>query len=173
MDFFELIQVRHSIRNFMDKPIDSTSIERILQAANCAPSAGNLQAYEIFMIKDHAQRIALATAARGQDFVIQAPLALVFCANPARTEWRYHERGVQLYTIQDATIACTFAMLAATELGLGSVWVGAFDDQAVMHVLGDPAGLQPVAILPIGYPSADQPSTPRRSLSEIVHELSA
>jgi nitroreductase len=157
----------------LDKPVDPANIERVLQAANHAPSAGNLQAYEIFVVKKHSQRIALAQAARDQDFIIQAPLALVFCTNPARTEWRYHERGVHLYSIQDATIACTFAMLAATELGLGSVWVGAFDDRAVLDALGNPAGLMPVAILPIGYPTLDQPSTPRRQLSELVHDLSA
>jgi nitroreductase len=172
MEFFELVQKRHSIRNFMDKPVDPTSIERILQAANCAPSAGNLQAYEIFIVQNFSDRVALAQAAKGQDFIVQAPLALVFCTHPTRSEWRYHQRGARLYTIQDATIACTFAMLAATELGLGSVWVGAFDDQAVLGVLGNPEGLLPIVILPIGYSSTDPSPTPRRSLSEMVHAVS-
>ena len=94
---------------------------------------------------------------------------MVFCANPARSAAKYRERGTRLYAIQDATIACAFAMLAATALGLGTVWVGAFDDVAVQKVLGT-RDLLPVAILPIGYAAEEPEPTPRRSLSDLVHE---
>ncbi len=169
MEFFQLIQKRHSIRAFVDKPVDRSLLSQILQAANQAPSAGNLQAYEIYQVEDLVQRTGLARGAKGQEFIVQAPVALVFCAHPARSEGRYHQRGVNLYSIQDATIACTFAMLAATDLGLGSVWVGAFDDQAILNVLGNPDGLIPVAILPIGYPAEEPVTARRRSLEDIVH----
>ncbi|MBP1692664.1 MAG: nfnB [Chloroflexi bacterium] len=171
MEFFELIQKRHSIRKFLDKPVAPELIERILQAVNRAPSAGNLQAFEIFLVQGQKQRAALAQAAFGQEFLLQAPVSLVFCTHPARSEWRYSQRGTSLYTIQDATIACTFAMLAAVDLGLGTVWVGAFDEQEVSRAIGDPPGLYPVAILPVGYP-ADQPvHRSRRTLDELVHRL--
>jgi nitroreductase len=169
MDYFELIQKRHSVREYQSKLVEKELVEQILNAACCAPSAGNLQAYEIYVIEDEARRKALVAAARDQEFLRVAPLVLVFCAHPARSEWKYHQRGVDLYAVQDASIACTFAMLAAANLGLGSVWVGAFNDEAVMQILGNPEGLRPVAILPIGYPAVEPAGRPRRSLTDLVH----
>ncbi len=171
MEFFELIQKRQSIRAFRDLAIDPEMLEKILSAANLAPSAGNLQAYEIFVVQEAEQKNALVPACRDQDFVAEAPVVLIFCAHPSRTEWRYHERGVKLYALQDATIACCFAMLAATELGLGTVWIGAFNDEDVSKVLGLSPDLIPVAILPIGYPAETPPHRPRRQLEDLVHFL--
>jgi len=93
---------------------------RIQRSANCAPSAGNLQAYEIYSVSRRATLEALAQASLGQGFVAQAPVTLVFCANPARTVRRYGKRGTSLYRIHDATIACAYAQLAATALGLAA-----------------------------------------------------
>jgi nitroreductase len=171
MEFFDLIHKRQSIRAYQDRQVENDKIEKILKATNIAPSAGNLQAYEIFLVSDKDQRAALAQATLGQDFISQAPVVLVFCKHPARSEWRYHQRGVSLYTIQDATIACTYAMLAAVDLGLGCVWVGAFNDDVVMDVLGNPLDLMAVAMLPIGYPAEEPQARPRRSLDELVHRL--
>jgi nitroreductase len=127
--------------------VEAEKVAQVLAAANAAPSAGNLQGYEIFRVTHEKERAALAHAALDQFFVAQAPVVLVFCANQARSAAKYRERGARLYAIQDATIACAFAMLAATALGLGTVWVGAFDDAAVRRVLGC-HDLLPVAILP-------------------------
>jgi nitroreductase len=129
-----------------------------------------LQAYEIFLVRDERKKEALADAALGQEFVAEAPVVLVFCANPSRSARRYGSRGRDLYSIQDATIACTFAMLAATSLGLGSCWVGAFDDEEVKRILGI-KDLKPIAILPIGYPAQRPFPTSRRSLKDLVHEI--
>lgn len=163
-----MIQRRRSVRAFRPEPVEEEKVAQILAAANAAPSAGNLQAYEVFRFTGEKERTALARAAWEQMFVAQAPVVLVFCADPARSAVRYRERGVKLYAIQDATIACTFAMLAATALDLGTVWVGAFDDARVRHVLGR-EDVQPVAVLPIGYPAEEPEPTPRRSLSDLVH----
>lgn len=171
MEFSNLIRKRRSIREFQDTPIDPQLLECILEALNRAPSAGNLQAYDIFIVERPDLRTALAQAARAQDFVRTAPLSLVFCAHLTRNEWKYKQRGIQLYAVQDATIACTYAMLAATDLGLGSVWVGAFDDTAVARVIGNPVDLRPVAVLSIGYPASEPPERPRRPLSDLVHRL--
>ncbi len=171
MDVFEAICERRSIRAFAGRPVGDADVWRILEAVNAAPSAGNLQAYEIYWVRAETARWALARAAHDQEFVAQAPVVLVFCAHAARSGRRYGRRGETLYAVQDATIAATFAMLAAVALGLGSVWVGAFDEEQVRSVIGAPAGLRPVAILPIGYPAEHPPATPRRSLKEIVHEV--
>jgi nitroreductase len=170
MDYFDLIERRHSVRAYLSKPVEDAAVQAILAAANQAPSAGNLQAYEIYLVAGSAQRLALAQAAHGQDFIAQAPIVLVFCAHPKRSAQRYGRRGADLYALQDATIACTYAMLAATALGLASVWVGAFDAASVHHVIqADPDHL-PVAILPFGYAAESPGAAPRRSLSDLVHQ---
>jgi nitroreductase len=84
---------------------------------------------------------------------------------------RFGERGRGLYSVQDATIACAYAQLAATALGLGSVWVGAFDPDEVRKIVGLPEAQQPVAILPIGYPEGDLEIRGRRTLEDLVHPV--
>jgi len=130
-----------------------------------------LQAYEIFLVQDENKKRELALASFAQSFVAEAPVVLVFCANPGRSEKRYGKRGKNLYCIQDATIAAAYAQLAAVDLGLGSCWVGAFDEKEVLRILGNPEGLIPVAIIPIGYPAEQPPSTGRRKLEDIVHKV--
>ncbi|MFC1705594.1 nitroreductase family protein [Planctomycetota bacterium] len=169
MQFESLLRERRSVRSFTEKQIDDDMVDAILEAANLAPSAGNLQAYEVVMVKDTSVRAALARAALNQSFVAQAPLVLVFFTNPRRSSGRYGERGRELYCIQDASAACAFAHLRAADLGLGSVWIGAFDDRAVSRAVNAPAELQPVAILPIGYPAQSPRAAPRRPLSNLVH----
>ena len=171
MEFFDAVKSRHSIRAFTAAPIDRDKMQAILEAANRAPSAGNLQAYEIYLVTKAGDRSALARAALEQWFVAQAPVVLVFCAHPGRSSRRYGERGVRLYAIQDATIACAFAMLAATALGLATVWVGAFDDDSVRRAIRAPAEIIPVALLPVGYAAEKPETTPRRRLSDLVREL--
>lgn len=171
MELFEVLAARHSIRAFTEQSIPDEALTKILEAVNRAPSAGNLQAFEIYRVTKAAHKEALMRASYDQEFLIQAPVVLVFCAAPARSAVRYTERGETLYCIQDATIACTFVMLAATALGLGTVWVGAFDEEAVHKIIGAAPGHRPVAMLPIGYPNAEPRIRPRRALEDIVHPV--
>ncbi|HIE50731.1 MAG TPA: nitroreductase [Armatimonadetes bacterium] len=170
MDFFETISRRRSVRAFTGQAVEEEKLQRILEAVNAAPSAGDLQAYEVVLVREEETKKALARAAWGQNFIAQAPVVLVFVANPERSSWRYGRRGEELYCLQDATIACTHAHLAATALGLGSVWVGAFQDSAVAQAVGVSPPLRPVAILPLGYPAESPSPTPRRPLNELVHQ---
>lgn len=171
MDFFEAVQNRHSIRAFTAVPIEPEKLQQILEAANRAPSAGNLQGYEIFVVQDTGKKTALAQAALDQEFIAEAPVVLVFCTHAARSAQKYGRRAETLYTIQDATIACTFAMLAVTAVNLSSVWVGAFHTGAVQEIIDAPSGIVPVAILPIGYAAGSPRLTARRELSDIIHNL--
>lgn len=163
-----MIRRRRSVRSFTAQAVEEEKMALVLAAANAAPSAGNLQAYEIFRVTKSSARAALARAAYEQYFLTQAPVALLFCANPARSSAKYRERGARLYSVQDATIACTFAMLAATDLGLATVWVGSFDDAAVQSLIGR-TDLLPVAILPIGYAGEEPDPSSRRVLEDLVH----
>lgn len=171
MDFFEVIHTRQSIRAFHDQPVEPEKLQQILDAINRAPSAGNLQGYEVFLVTNRSCLLALAKAAVGQDFIEQVPLALVFCAHPARSAQKYGQRGTALYCVQDATIACAYAQLAITALGLATVWVGAFDDELVRHAIGVGNDLRPVAILPIGYAAETPEHRSRRALVELVHRM--
>jgi len=136
MDFFQLIDKRHSVRAFSNKPIPEEIVTRILEAANRAPSAGNLQAYEIIRVESSDNKTALARAAWEQNFIQEASVVFVVCANPDRSAQRYSERGRMLYCINDASIASAYIELASCALGLSSIWVGAFDEGAVSRIYG-------------------------------------
>ena len=141
-------------------------MRRIFDAANSAPSAGNLQAYQVYVFRKPDKREALARAAFEQTFITEAPVCLVFCADPARSAEKYGDRGAELYSVQDATIAGTYAMLAAADLGLATVWVGAFDEEEVRKVVGVES-IRPVAMFAVGYPAEEPEPTPRRAIEEI------
>lgn len=168
MDFFDVIDRRHSIRAYQKKTVEQDKIDALLEVSRLAPSAGDLQAYEIVVVEDAATKRALARAALDQHFVADAPAVLVFCADPARSEAKYGTRGATLYCIQDATIAASHAQLAAVALGFASCWVGAFDEAAVARVLRAPGGLRPVALLLLGYAAEAPARPPRRSLEDLV-----
>lgn len=167
-DFFQLIRSRHSIRAYEPTDVEDADLKQILLALNLAPTAGDLQAYEIVVVRDKNKRKRLAEAAHEQKFVADAPVVIAFFMNPARARKRYGKRGEHLYAFQDAAIAATYAQLAAHALGLGSVWVGDFDDDEVCEALDVPPGLRPAALLVIGHPAEAPEATPRRSLDDLV-----
>jgi nitroreductase len=168
MEYFEAVKARHSVRAFQKKPVEEEKILRVIEAINLAPSAGDLQAYEVIVVKDPMLKEKLARAAFGQSFVSEAPVCFVFVTYPERSSRKYGRRGSEIYCIQDASIATTYAMLAATALGLSSTWVGAFDEEAAARAVGATRGKRPVAMLPVGYAAESPESTPRRPFSDIV-----
>lgn len=168
IDFFEVVKARHSIRAFQSRSVEEEKLNRIIETVNVAPSAGNLQAYEVVIVKDPRRLKELVKAARGQSFVAEAPVCLVFLTCPERSSRKYGERGSELYCLQDASIATAYAQLAATALGLASTWVGAFDEEAVAKIVKAPKNRLPIAILPIGYAAETPNLAPRRSISEIA-----
>jgi len=171
MEFIEVVKKRHSIRAFKDKEIEKEKLEKLLNVANSAPSAGNLQAYQIFLVKKSELKSALSNAAYGQDFIAQAPVNLVFCVDPLRSARKYGKRGSELYAIQDATISAAYVHLAAVDLDLGSVIVGAFDEETVGKILNLPSIFRPIMILPVGYPDEMPGITPRREINDLVKEV--
>jgi nitroreductase len=166
MEFFEVLTRRRSIRSYSAKEVEEEKLRHIFEAANLAPSAGNLQAYQVFVFRSKDKREALSRAAHDQKFIIEAPVCLVFCADPERSASEYGDRGRELYSVQDATIAGSFAMLAAADLGLATVWVGDFDEKKVQGIVGV-GSVRPVVIFSLGYP-AEEPKPPqRRAIEEI------
>ena len=171
MNVLEAIDARQSIRAYQPKPIEPERLAAVLAAANRAASASNLQAYQIYVVRDEARKQALVAAAAGQKFLATAPVVLVFAADPGRSAAKYGLRGEQVYCMQDACAAVCNAMLAAVELGLGTCWVDAVDAALAGRAAGLPDGQQAVVLLPIGYPAETPPRTPRRALTDLVVEL--
>ena len=174
LEFADLVRQRHSMRAFSSKPVEEEKLQRLLELTNSAPSAHNLQSYQVFIVRSSVKKEALSAACFDQsflkqDFVAKAPVVLVFCADGRRAGTKYDNRGDTLYSVQDATIATAFAHLAAVDLGLSSVWVGAFEEEKVAEVLGI-SGLRPVAMLPLGYSGMETRATGRRPVRETFHE---
>jgi len=169
MDFWQVIEERRSVRNFDSaRDVPHETVQRILEAAIRAPSAGNCQPWHFIVVRSEQIKGRLAQAAYGQWFIADAPVVIVVCAEPDRSAWRYGSRGSQLYCLQDTAAATEHILLAVTALGLGACWVGAFDEKAAAKALDLPASLRPVAIVPLGHPTARPYRTPRRSLNEVV-----
>jgi nitroreductase len=165
LEFFTVLQRRRSVRSYKSQPLEEDKLRKIFEAANLAPSAGNLQAYHVYAFSDKTKRQALARAANGQTFIEEAPVCLVFCTDPERSAEKYGDRGRELYSVQDATIAGTFAMLAAVDLGLSTVWVGDFDEESVRKVVGAPG--RPVVMFSLGYAAEEPKPAGRRAIEEI------
>ena len=169
MLLFDAIASRRSVRSFLsDAPVPQPLLERLLLAATWAPSAGNAQSWRFTAVRDPATRRRLASAALGQLFVAQAPVVVVACADLERAGAAYGQRGQVLYCLQDTAAAVQNLLLAAAAEGLGSCWVGAFDERAVSRVLGLGSGLRPTALVPLGYTNENPPAPPRRPLDEVV-----
>lgn len=171
MNYKECLRVifdRVSIRKFKPNPIPDEVIIEILKAGNAAPSAGNLQARDFIVVKNQDTKIKLAKAALNQMFIAEAPVVIVVCANYPRSMRVYGERG-KLYAEQDATAAVENILLAVHMLGLGAVWVGAFDEAKVATILGIPAYARPIAIIPIGYPDEKPEPRPRYPIDYLTH----
>jgi nitroreductase len=164
MDVFTAISQRKSVRAYKDRKIDEDTLSRVLDAGRLAPSAGNRQDWKFIVVADAETRKKLAVAARGQMFLQQAPVVIVGCAIAPD----YVMMCGQSASIIDVTIAFSFMMLQATELGLGTCWLGAFDENGVRKILGVPDHVRVVAMTPLGYPDETPAGRPRKSMGEVV-----
>ncbi len=168
-DFFETVRHRHSVRQYQSGiAVEREKLNAILEMACAAPSAGDLQSYKIFVVEAVEKRLALSQAAENQEFIAQAPVCLVFCADHKRSSEMYGERGEKLYAIQDATIAASYAQLAIVAAGMASTWVGHFSEQTVAEIVENEEGSVPVALLSVGYPAELPEQKSRRRMDEMV-----
>lgn len=152
MELKHAIETRRSVRSFKNKQVEEEKLDEIINAALCAPSAGNLQSRKFYVIRDEKTKKLIAEAAYGQQFIADAPVVFVVCADHS-IKRAYGERGVSLYCIMDCAASVQNMLLTAHSLGLGGVWVGAFDEKEAIRILNPPEHLRPVAIVPLGYPA--------------------
>ena len=168
--FFDLLKKRRSIRAFKTERVNDSMLNKILQACNMAPSAGGLQSFEIYQVKNKEIKKNLVSAARDQVFISEAPILLIFCANQTRSVERFGKRS-DLFSVQDASIATAYAQLTTYVLGLSTVWIGAFDEKKVSEMLHLPEGQKPIAILPIGYGNEKPKEKFTRGIKDLLHTI--
>lgn len=172
MEFFKVIKKRHSIRNFdTKKQVTDEQIGQILDAGRLAPSAHNLQDWFFVVIKKPEIKNQLVEACFGQGFVAEASVVIVICSDQRLADTHSARHGKDFFTIQNTAIATQQMWLAVTALGLGTCWIGAFDEKKVKRVLHLEDYLRPMAVLPIGYPVKKPSPTLRRKLSEISKKI--
>ena len=166
MDVFEAIKKRYSCRSYKDTKIRKEDLEQILEAARLAPSARNFQEWRFVVVQDKQTRETICKeAAKGREFIAQAPVIIVCCANI--TDY-IMTCGQPAYPI-DVAIAIDHMSFAATELGIASCWIGAFFEDKLKKILNIPDEIRVVDLLLLGYAADERPEKkPRLKLSEIV-----
>ncbi len=164
MEVATAIAGRRSIRSYRSTPVEEEKLNRILEAARLSPSAGNRQEWKFIVVREPKTRSRLARAACDQKFVAEAPVVLVACATESS---KIMTCGQPAYTV-DLSIAFSYMILQAWELGLGTCWLAAFREEEVKSILGIPEAVRVVAMTPLGYPERPVPPRPRKRLEEIV-----
>jgi nitroreductase len=164
MNVLDTIRKRRSIRKYDSRPVEDEKLNAVLEAARLAPSANNRQNWKFVVVKDSETRRKLAEAAGEQMFVAEAPITIAACAlDPDSVMYC----GQPRHTV-DLSIAVSFMILEACELGLGTCWLGHFDEKKVKEILQIPENVRVVAITPLGYPAHEPQPRPRKEMNEIV-----
>jgi len=166
MSILEAIQKRQSIRKYLEDPIPEQALLRVLEAARLAPSGKNLQPWKFIVVKDKALREELARASAGQFFMARAPLIIVACGFPDNCYARMG-RYMKSWPV-DVAIALEHLILQAQEEGLGTCWIGSFEEQEVKSILKIPEEVKVLALTPLGFPAERPAPRGRKSLEEIV-----
>ena len=167
MKLDEAIQKRRSIRAYKTQDVPQEVVDKLIEAASYAPSAGNVQPWNFVVARKPETKKKLAQAAH-QDFIEEAPVVIVVCANEQRAEQGYGFRGKTLYCIQDTAAATQNILLTAHSLGLGTCWIGAFNEEQARKAVNAPEEIRPVAMIPVGYPNQARPQRNRIPLSQIT-----
>ena len=181
MDVFEAIRTRRSVRRFRDQVVEDEKIQTILESVRQSPSWANLQCWRFVVVKDRSNREKISELSYVESFfaplkyktnparkgLAEAPVILVACADPSQSGTLWN----QPYYMTDIGIAAQTLMLSARALGLGTVFVGVFEEEQLRGLLNIPKNIRIVGIFPLGYPLEEKASgPPRKPLAEIVFE---
>ncbi len=181
MDFFEALRSRRSIRKYLDKPVEQEKLDAVLEAVRVSPSWANMQCWRIVVVKDRDMKAKISELSYVESFfatkgyksnpskkaLAEAPVVIVLCADPVNsgTLWG------QNYYLVDAGIAAQSLMLAARAQGLGTVFVGIYDEDKIKNLLNIPASVRVIGLFPVGYPTEEKKDGPaRKTLAEICFD---
>jgi len=164
MHFLEIAKKRYSVRAYKPDPVEDDKLQNVLEAARLAPTACNIQPFHFIVIHTKGKEAELRRIYSASWFV-QAPIVIAACGIPSESWGR---RDGKNYCDVDVAIAMDHLILAATELGLGTCWIGAFNPDAAHEILGLPGDVEPIAFTPLGYPADQSGHKSRKSLNEMV-----
>ncbi|MHC4562567.1 MAG: nitroreductase family protein [Planctomycetota bacterium] len=164
MDIYEAINQRFSVRSYKDQPVEDDKLRRVLDAGRVAPSGNNVQPWKFVVIQDADRRIAMRKAANDQAFVAEAPVVIAVVGTAPEKVMSCSIPGDPV----DCAIAIDHMTLAAVAEGLGTCWIGAFNQEAARTVAGVPDDLHIVELLALGYPAVEPTGKTRKSFDEVV-----
>jgi len=144
LDFFEAIKKKKSVRSYVLSTVPSEKLRKVLEAARLAPSAGNVQPWRFIVVIDSDKRRKIAKGCRYGRFLAESPVVIVGCGDQ-KASLRWHAI--------DTSIAMENLVLAATGEGLGTCWIGVFNEEEIREMLKIPSHLKIVALLALGYPT--------------------
>ncbi len=166
MKVLDVIQKRRSVRKYKEDPIPEKDLMRVLEAARLAPSGKNFQPWKFIIVKDKVLKEKLAKASAGQFFMAEAPIIIVGCGFPDNC-YAHMGRYMKSWSV-DVTIALEHLILQAQEEGLGTCWIGSFEEEEVKAILNIPENVKVLALTPLGYPDEIPQFRGRKSLDEII-----
>ena len=166
MDFAEVIRRRYSVRAYQRRAIEEDVLQRVLEAFVLAPTAANRQALGLVVIPTAGRERELARIYTRDWFAAQAPIVVCACAI---LDQGWVRRDGKSYADVDVAIAMDHLVLAATNEGLGTCWIGAFDPVAAREALDLPQEVEPIAFSPLGYPADTPRAKHRKKLEQLVH----
>ena len=164
MEFEDLIKERYSVRSYQSRPVEDEKLQKVLDAARLAPTAANKQPFQLIVVKTESMKDELKRVYPA-DWFIQAPLVICACAVKSESWTRRDGRN---YVDVDTTIAMDHLILAASNQGLGTCWIAAFDAEAAREVLKIPDNMEPLLFTPLGYPADEIGTKIRKGLDELV-----
>jgi len=154
MDIFNAIKTRKSVRKYIEKPVEQEKLEQILTAAQLAPSWRNGQCWKFVVATDVEKKKSLirCTSVFNQSWMGKEYAVIVACGDPAQSG----NRNQQQYYLVDVAIAMEHLVLAATALGLGTCWIGGFEENEIKELLNIPENFRVVAMTALGYPAQNE-----------------
>jgi nitroreductase len=170
MNFNEVVKKRKMIREYQrDKQIPTDTINKLLINAHRSPSAGHTQVQEFIVVINPITKRKLCQASLGQSQVEDASVLIIVCSNTSRSVKRYRKRGTDFYSVIDGAFASMIILLSAVNEGIGASFVGAFEDDKVMKILGLPVHVKPIGIIALGYPAEKPERFDRIELNNLIH----
>lgn len=169
MDALECIKTRQSIREFKEKPVEFDKITTIIEAGKSAPSAGNLQDWKFILITEESTKKKISDACEQQVWMDNAPVHIIVCSEPEKTQRMYGKRGQENYSIQNASAAVENMLLSAHAQGLGACWIGAFNEEKLRETANIPEEIIPRAVIPIGYPAQKNEQQKKLSVIDVTY----
>jgi nitroreductase len=167
VEFADVIRQRYSVRAYQGRAIDDQVLQRVLEAFVMAPTAANRQALGLIVIHTQGREAELRRIYSADWFASQPPVVVCACVIPEKCWVR---RDGKNYADVDVAIAMDHLVLAATNEGLGTCWIGAFDPAAAREVLGLPPGVEPMAFTPLGYAADSSRPRLRKKMEQLVHD---